>query len=526
MSKNPPKRPGGQPGQAQPQQPNWLILAVWTLCAFMLFQTCSRQPAAQQKPQTDLRQTLVSQNAALQEVTARQTYQEYTRSLDEEQSALKGQLDKKAIDQSKYDSGLASINSRRAEAAVLYADALLRGGEKTGRLDRFQDAYQTLHTIESSQGTTANWDANAVQLPANATRAATSITPKALYDKVSTEFAEANKTHPVWGFIPGYQLMDFLVHVTGGAPGFSYWFAAFLLAFLVRSLAFPLTQKQLMFSRQMAQLTPLVKEVQEKYKNDDALKQRKTMELYGEYGINPAAGCFPLLIQLPFFFAIYQCMLQYRFDFQKGTFLWINSSVSAATHGFIAPNLGQPDRILIVIYGISMLVSTLMMPVSDPTNAKQQRIMGVIFALLVPVLMLTNAYPLPCAFVLYWTFTNVLSTAQTLYAYKLPAPPLIKVSTKVGGVVPQAPRKQSWWERMQEMAAAQLEERQRAVEQAKGDQPGGDPAKGSGGTEAKPKAQEFKPKFETEGQTNGSNGKSSSNGQGKSGPKTKPKRRT
>ena len=53
-----------------------------------------------------------------------------------------------------------------------------------------------------------------------------------------------------------------------------------------------------MYSRQMQQLSPLIKEIQEKYKGNPQETQVKTMELYKEYGLNPMAGCFPMLLQL------------------------------------------------------------------------------------------------------------------------------------------------------------------------------------------------------------------------------------
>src|SRR3712207_7746734 len=53
------------------------------------------------------------------------------------------------------------------------------------------------------------------------------------------------------------------------------------------------------------------------------------------------------------FLMIYQCMLHYQFEFEKGMFLWINPETSKATNGFVAANLGQADTILTLIYGIS-----------------------------------------------------------------------------------------------------------------------------------------------------------------------------
>jgi YidC/Oxa1 family membrane protein insertase len=262
-----------------------------------------------------------------------------------------------------------------------------------------------------------------------------------MYQDLIGELSRRSKSDLIGGFIPGYQLIDLLVNLTGKAPAFSYWFAALLLAAIVRGVVWPLAQKQYMFGRQMAQLSPLVTELRERYTDKKTKQvtnpqefQQKSMELYREYGVNPFSGCWPALVQLPFFLAIYQCMVHYQFEFQKGTFLWINADVSRSTNGFIAPNLGERDYILIGIYAISMVVTTLLAPVSDPANAKQGKIMGVSMAVIFSVIMFF--WPLPSAFVLYWVFTNVFTTLQMLRAYRLPLPPLQKVNAPGGGVFP------------------------------------------------------------------------------------------
>jgi YidC/Oxa1 family membrane protein insertase len=85
-----------------------------------------------------------------------------------------------------------------------------------------------------------------------------------------------------------------------------------------------------------------------------------------------------------------------------------------------------------------MVVSQLLMPVSDPTQVKQQRIIGGVMSVIITVGMFF--YPVPSAFTLYWVFANVLATVHALYAYRLPAAPLEKVATVHGGAVPKKGR--------------------------------------------------------------------------------------
>lgn len=327
------------------------------------------------------------------------------------------------------------------EALLLTADTQYREGLARENPHRQDLAFLTLQGPNHKYQGTPAWNSAEYELVPLAGQEHRRVVPDAFFKDLVGKLSTRSKTDLVLGFIPGFRVIDALVSVTGKVSWFSYAFAALLLAGIVRGLVWPLAQKQYMFGRQMSQLSPLVKEIKERFTDkktgqitDPQEYQRKTMELYKEYGINPFAGCLPTFIQIPFFLLIYQCMTLYRYEFQNGTFLWINPSTAAATGGFIAPNLGERDYILITIYAISMVVTTLLTPVSDPTQVKQQRLMGVGIALFFSVMMFF--WPLPSAFVLYWVFTNMFATTQMLRTYRLPPPPLVKVNAPGGGVFP------------------------------------------------------------------------------------------
>lgn len=322
---------------------------------------------------------------------------------------------------------------------VLVADTQLRSAEQRNDVQRIIAAQDlTTHLAREYDRKPELWE-KPFQVAPIASFPDTTVTLHSLHDRVASLAESLGKNTPVWGFFPGFQLIDGLVHLTGANPAFSYAFAALLLAICVRAIIWPLSQRQMMWSRQMSQLTPLVNEIKNEYKgkSDPAATTEmnsKVMGLYKEYGINPMAGCFPSLLQLPLFLIVYQSMQHYRFEFQHGFFFWINPTTSAAMPNFIARNLGEKDYILIIIYGITFLVSSVLMPVSDPANAKQARITSVSMSLLFAVMMFF--WPVPSAFVLYWVFTNVLATAQSLRAYRLPLPPLVKKNSVTGGVYP------------------------------------------------------------------------------------------
>ncbi len=322
------------------------------------------------------------------------------------------------------------------EAVTLVTDTEWKAAKQRNDINRMTTAYMTIQARHKAFHEKPVWS-ESFPVAKHPDFPAEKISPKESYERIVRDLGEMNKTDKIVGLVPGYVVIDTLVAATGRQPGFSYAFAALLLAIVVRSLVWPFAQRQLMWSRQMSQLSPMLKELQEKYKSEPGQYQAKSMELYKTYGINPAAGCLPMLIQLPLFLLVYQCMVHYRFEFRNGTFLWINPSFAQGTHGWTAPNLGEMDYPLLVLYGISMVVTSMLTPVSDPTNAKQQRLLGIGVAVFVTIMMFF--WPLPSAFVLYWIFTNIFSTIQSLRAYRMPLPPLVKQNAPGGGVFPQAP---------------------------------------------------------------------------------------
>src|SRR4051794_34411047 len=146
--------------------------------------------------------------------------------------------------------------------------------------------------------------------------------------------------------------------------------------------------KSLRSNRNMQQIQPLLKEVQRKYKDDKAKQQEEQMKLYQQYGINPAAGCLPVLVQLPIFFALYSAL---QFTLQHGTdpvqlasVLWNKDWIPYANFDvrFLwVPSLAHPDPLYIwpVISGLFQFFQNRMsLPRRDPNSPQdsQQKMMN------------------------------------------------------------------------------------------------------------------------------------------------------
>ncbi|MGQ9455475.1 MAG: YidC/Oxa1 family membrane protein insertase [Armatimonadota bacterium] len=224
-----------------------------------------------------------------------------------------------------------------------------------------------------------------------------------------------------------YQLIDMLVSATGRIPSFSYWFAIILITVIVKILLAPLTKAQFRAMKEMQKVAPLIKKVQEQYKGDQKAIGEKTMEIYRQHKINPFASCLPLLVQMPILMLLYYTIRSYEFQFAKGTFLWIGSSLShlasfpvmfnpGSLVWFTAKNLAEPDLLLVVLYVISMYVSMKLSNV-DPTQAEQQKMMSI----MMPVMFAFIFAGFPSAFLLYWLVFNILQTSQQYMILRAPA---------------------------------------------------------------------------------------------------------
>src|SRR5680860_1057620 len=88
----------------------------------------------------------------------------------------------------------------------------------------------------------------------------------------------------------------------------NYGVTIILLAILIRLILYPLMQKQMVSMREIQKIQPLMKAVQDKYKNDKERLNKELMALYKEHKVNPMGGCLPLLIQMPILILLFQTL--------------------------------------------------------------------------------------------------------------------------------------------------------------------------------------------------------------------------
>lgn len=227
-----------------------------------------------------------------------------------------------------------------------------------------------------------------------------------------------------------YKVMDTLVRALGNNPRWSPVLAIVMVALLVTLVLWPLRYKQFKGFREMQRYQPQLKKIQEKYKSDPQVAMQKTQEFYKTHGINQFSGCLPLLLQLPVTIYMYNVVLYYQFHFTEAHFLWINpasgaygASLPPPFTNMLAHHLGESDLPLLVLYAISMFLSSKFQPTqpsTDPAVQEQQKMMAVTMPIMFFVMMLQ--WQPAAAFVLYWFLSNVFGLTQQLLIYRtLPA---------------------------------------------------------------------------------------------------------
>jgi YidC/Oxa1 family membrane protein insertase len=214
--------------------------------------------------------------------------------------------------------------------------------------------------------------------------------------------------------IPIFKLLLWLFQAIG-----NFGVAIIALTIIVRSILFPIADKQFRSMAGMRKVQPKMKALQERYKDDKPRLQQEMLKLYQEEKINPAAGCLPILLQIPIFYALYKVLLVSVEMRHQPFYLWIKdlSAPDPLTplNLFGLLNFTPPAFIAIgvlpILLGITMWIQFKLNPQQpDPVQAQ-------IFSIMPWVLMFVMA-PFAAGLQLYWVTNNLLSIGQQAWLYK------------------------------------------------------------------------------------------------------------
>ena len=222
-----------------------------------------------------------------------------------------------------------------------------------------------------------------------------------------------------WGWFyfftkPLFFAVDYLFKLTG-----NFGIAIVLITIMIRLVFFPLANYSFKSMAKMKALQPEMTRLKDLYKDDKTKLQQAMMSLYKKEQINPASGCLPVLIQIPFFFAIYK-MLFISLEMRHQPFFGWIKDLSASDPTTIFNLFGllpfTPPSFLIIgiwpiLMGLTMFVQQKLNPApTDPIQAK-------IF-MFFPIFLTVILASFPSGLVVYWTVNNVLTIAQQWFIMK------------------------------------------------------------------------------------------------------------
>ncbi len=214
----------------------------------------------------------------------------------------------------------------------------------------------------------------------------------------------------IWGDLLKFvsSVITFVAHVFGN----NYGISLIIVTILVRLVVLPLMVRQIRYQKMMQQMQPRIAKIREQHRGDSQKINEETMKLWQEHGINPAAGCLPMVIQLPILYALFGA-IRGNTDLNSYTFLWIF-------------NLGRPDHfyILPVLAAVTTFLSSRVMMVGQDTQNTQSRMM----LFIMPIMVLVLGIRFPSGLALYWIVSNLFTAAQTYFIR-------VRPDAKTAGVV-------------------------------------------------------------------------------------------
>ncbi|MCY7280700.1 MAG: membrane protein insertase YidC, partial [Sphingomonas bacterium] len=216
-----------------------------------------------------------------------------------------------------------------------------------------------------------------------------------------------------WFMRPIFDLLNWLFKITG-----NFGVAIICLTFIVRLLMFPIADRGFRSMAAMKRIQPKMKAVQERWKDDKPRQQQEVLKLYKDEKANPAAGCLPILLQIPVFYALYK-VLMVSVEMRHQPFaLWIKdlSAPDPLTpvnlFGFLdfTPPSLLALGVLPILLGVTMWMQFKLNPQQgDPVQQQ-------IFSIMPWVLMFVMA-PFAAGLQLYWVVSNILTIAQQKWLY-------------------------------------------------------------------------------------------------------------
>lgn len=197
--------------------------------------------------------------------------------------------------------------------------------------------------------------------------------------------------------------LDFIYNIVG-----NYGLAIIIFTLLIKLVLYPLTAKQTRSMREMQEIQPEMKKIQEEFDDDKEKQQEAMMELYQEHGVNPAAGCLPMIVQMAILIPLYRTIFALGDKMAAESFLWIGT----ITNG----SLAEPDIAIVLLNAVIMFGQTYMTQKISGGEGKSNKMMY-----MMPLFIIFIGFRLPSGVLLYWFTSTLFTVGQQYFLSKEPS---------------------------------------------------------------------------------------------------------
>lgn len=214
-------------------------------------------------------------------------------------------------------------------------------------------------------------------------------------------------------------IFNLLIFIYNLIPGQDLGIAIIVLTVLIKVVFLPLSLKTIRSQKEMQEIQPKVKELQEKLKDDKQAQAQAVMRLYKENNVNPLSGCLPLLIQIPILLAVYRVLIN---GFNADNLNLLYGFVSRPDQinnfflGFLDLSIKFPA--LAVISGVFQYFQMRKTTKASAGGTDQAALMSKQMAYFFPVMIIVIAWNLPAGLVLYWTVNTIFALFEQTFVYK------------------------------------------------------------------------------------------------------------
>jgi len=221
-------------------------------------------------------------------------------------------------------------------------------------------------------------------------------------------------------------ILNLLIFFYNYVPGHDLGLAIILLTIVIKLILYPLSRQSIKSQKALRDLQPKLNKIKEKYKGDREALGKATLALYRDNKINPFSSCLPLLVQIPFFFAVFR-VFRDELNHQSLNLIYpfLEKPETLNTFFFNIVDLSHPSKILAVLAGLAQFWQTKMLMAKKPAikapEAKDENMTAILnkqMLYFMPALTVFFGFTFPGGLALYWLVTTLLTVAQQKIVFR------------------------------------------------------------------------------------------------------------